>query len=222
MRFLDRSDDERTATGAAETDAALAPLAEELSKLRRTVLRQGHAQELFQARVEEAVGRLPGRTAGPGAVSGGPGEAQVRALVEIDQALLQLLRLAGREIGPTPGEPPPDDLPRSLREGLALLQVRVRNLQHSLGLDAIPALGRRFDDRWHRACGVVHRPDLPEDAVVEEVLPGYRLGDRVVRPAMVVVNRRPHPGGEAGAEQPAADPPSDDDGPRPPRGRGDP
>jgi molecular chaperone GrpE len=68
--------------------------------------------------------------------------------------------------------------------------VRVRNLQHSLGLDAIPAQHRRFDDRWHEACGVAHRPDLPDGWVVEEILPGYRLGERVVRPSRVVVNRR--------------------------------
>jgi len=167
-------------TEEAPETALLAALGQELGLLRKTVLRQGHAQELFQARVEAAVGRLSGapQRAGP--------PAQVRALVELDQAVVQLRHLAQA----SPAESPAGNAPRSLREGLSFLQVRVRNLQHSLGLEAIPAQHRPFEDRWHEACGVAHRPDLPDGWVVEEILPGYRLGERVVRPARVVVNRR--------------------------------
>jgi hypothetical protein len=165
-----------------EKEARLDTLIQELGQLRKTVLRQGHAQEMFQARVEEAVGRL---VAAPEKSlpqpPAGPGSAQVRVLLELDQAVLQLLRLAeGAEADPAD--------PQSLREGLALLQVRVRNLQHSMGLEAIPARHLPFDDRWHEACGVAHRPDLPDGWVIEEILPGYRLGGRVVRPARVLVN----------------------------------
>jgi GrpE protein len=181
-------------------EALLDALLKELAQLRKAVLRQGHAQELFQARVEEAVGRWSGAAAGAGArapaLAALPNSAQVRSLVELDQALLELLRLATpatpakSEAGETAEE---DTAPRSLREGLSLLQVRVRNLQHSLGLEAIPTHNQFFDDRWHEARGVAHRPDLPDGWVVEELLPGYRLGGRVVRPARVVVNRREEP-----------------------------
>ena len=171
---------------AARQTAWLEALAAEVGLLRKAVLRQGHAQELFQSRVEAAVGQLAGAPERarplPPSPPPGLGPAQVRALLELDQALLQLLRLtAGADLA--------DDDPRSLHEGLTLLQVRVRNLQHSLGLAAIPSRDLPFDDRWHEACGVAHRPDLPDRWVVEEILPGYRLGDRVVRPARVVVNR---------------------------------
>lgn len=182
----------------ATGEVRLAELAEELGRLRKTVLRQGHAQELFQERVEEAVGRLaaaarPAASATPAPAL--PSEAQVRALLELDRAVGHLLRLAAggaNAEGPAAGAPD-EDAPGSLREGLSLLQVRVRNLGHSLGLEPIPALGRPFDDRRHRAEAVVERAGLPDRAVVEEILPGYTLGERVVRPARVVVNRR---GGE--------------------------
>ncbi len=200
MTVLDRRDEQTTTEPARASGGDPPSLGEELAKLRRTVLRQGHAQELFQARVEEAIERLGWRSA-PAGGAGRLADPQVRALIELDGALLQLLRLAGRMAPPAPGEPAPEDAPRSLREGLMLLQVRVRNLQHSLGLEAIPAAGRPFDDRWHQAVGVVHRPDLPDGQVVEEILPGYRLGERVVRPALVVVNRR-H--GSRGAVEAAA------------------
>lgn len=178
-----------------------ADLAEELVRLRRVVLRQGHAQELFQARVDEAVARLaPGSAAPPPAAPPEPTEAQLRALMALDRAVLELLRMASPAAGgagvgspeapASRSEAAHEDAPASLREGLSLLQVRVRNLAHSLGLEPIPALGRPFDDRRHRADGVVERADLPEGRVVEELLPGYTLGERVVRPARVVVNRR--------------------------------
>jgi hypothetical protein len=166
---------------------ALDAVTQELGLLRKTLLRQGHAQELFQARVEEAVARLataPERARPLPAPGPALGPSQVRVLLELDQSVLQLLRLAQGESQASAA----DDAPRSLREGLSLLQIRVRNLQHSMGLEAIPARNLPFDDRWHEACGVVHRPDLPDGWVVEEILPGYRLGERVVRPARVVVN----------------------------------
>jgi hypothetical protein len=170
----------------------LEALGQELGLLRKAVLRQGHAQELFQARVEEAVERLSGAPERAGLPGPVPNSAQVRALLELDQAVLQLLRLAqtSQTFQASQTNTPADSAPQSLLEGLSFLQVRVRNLQHSLGLEAIPAQHRRFDDRWHEACGVAHRPDLPDGWVVEEILPGYRLGERVVRPSRVVVNRR--------------------------------
>jgi len=172
-------------------DGLLDALTTEVRLLRKAVLRQGHAQELFQARLDEAVGRLAAASqmVRPLPVAG-PSSAQVRVLLELDQAVLQLLRLVeGGDVGDIEAEAEPaEDAPRSLREGLSLLQVRVSNLQRSLGLTPIPARNLPFDDRRHEACGVVRRPDLPDRWVVEEILPGYLLGDRVVRPARVVVN----------------------------------
>lgn len=188
-----RSDEPETITAEDQEARQALPLeafGKELGLLRKAVLRQGHAQELFQARVEEAVERLSGgaERAGP-PPSSAPSPAQVRALLELDQAILQLLRLTRVE-DPGAPEEPAETAPRSLQEGLSLLQVRVRNLQHSMGLEAIPAQNQFFDDRWHEARGAAHRPDLPDGWVVEEILPGYRLGGKVVRPARVVVNRR--------------------------------
>jgi len=174
-----------------DEDEGLDALIQELGLLRKTVLRQGHAQELFQARVEEAVGRLAAtqeraRPSSP-APPPGPSSAQVRALLELDQALLRILRLA-ENAGAARADAAAEE-PGSLREGLSLLQIRVRNLQHSMGLEVIPTENQPFDDRWHEAYAVAHRPDLPDRWIAEEILPGYRLGERVVRPAKVVVNR---------------------------------
>lgn len=179
---------------AADLLPALETVGQEVARLRKSLLKLGHAQELFQQRVEEEIGRLSRPASGPeGALPARPDTAQQRALMEVDQAVLHLLDLAEgavrepRAAGEEEGE---ETAPRSLREGLVLLQIRVRNLQRSFGLEPIPSVGRRFDDRCHQAYGVCERPGLADGEVAEEVLPGYRLGDRVVRPALVVVNRR--------------------------------
>lgn len=184
-------DDDEVLTGldAADLLPAFEALGQEVARLRKTLLRLGHAQELFQQRIEEEVGRLVRpEDRGPSGAAAQPNAAQQRALMEVDRAVLHLFALAqaaGRE-----ALVDPETAPRSMREGLGLLQIRVRNLQRSFGLEPIPAVGHAFDDRCHQAYGVCHHPGLADGEVAEEVLPGYRLGGKVVRPALVIVNRR--------------------------------
>ena len=47
-----------------------------------------------------------------------------------------------------------------------------------------------FDPERHEACGATENPDLPEGVVAQVVRPGFVLAGQVVRPAVVVVNRR--------------------------------
>jgi molecular chaperone GrpE len=156
-----------------------------LERLRKTVLRHGQAQELFQQRIDRKVDQLTGGESGE-AARPRLAEAQLRALLELDKAVLAMAAV-GEDV---PRDP---DSPASLREGLDLLHIRVRNLQRSFGLEPIPALGQPFDDRLHHAHSTCHRPDVPHGRIVEEVLPGYRLEGRVLRPARVVVNRLDEP-----------------------------
>ncbi len=59
-------------------------------------------------------------------------------------------------------------------------------------VDATP--GRPFDPREHEAIANVPGTDRPEGEIVEEIRRGYRLRDRVIRPALVAVatERRHH------------------------------
>ena len=49
------------------------------------------------------------------------------------------------------------------------------------------AVGEPFDPRVHEALGSVEREDLPDQHVAEEIRRGYRLRDRLLRPALVRV-----------------------------------
>jgi molecular chaperone GrpE len=55
----------------------------------------------------------------------------------------------------------------------------------------VPSVGEEFDPRLHEALGSVDRDDLPDQHVAEEIRRGYRLRDRLLRPARVRVVHNP-------------------------------
>jgi molecular chaperone GrpE len=77
----------------------------------------------------------------------------------------------------------------SLRRGVEMTARTLRQLLDREGVQPIEAEGQPFDPTWHEAVSTVphQKVDLERDAVVEVVRPGYRLEDRLLRPARVVV-----------------------------------
>jgi molecular chaperone GrpE len=74
------------------------------------------------------------------------------------------------------------------------LELGVRKLEEALGthgLEPIDAVGERFDPKLHEAIGQEESAEHPEDTVISELRRGYRIRDRVVRPALVKVARPP-------------------------------
>lgn len=76
------------------------------------------------------------------------------------------------------------------RSGIDLIRRQLFDTLSKLGLQRIPAQGERFNPHLHEAVEVVDTPTAKDDEVVDELRPGYRLGDRLLRPAMVVVGRK--------------------------------
>jgi molecular chaperone GrpE len=60
-----------------------------------------------------------------------------------------------------------------------------------LHVTAIPAIGAEFDPHHHEALGTVERHDLPDQHVAEEIRRGYKLRDRLLRPALVRIASNP-------------------------------
>ena len=74
------------------------------------------------------------------------------------------------------------------------LELSVRKLEEALGahgLEPIEAVGEAFDPKLHEAIGYEESAEHPEDTVTSELRRGYRLRDRVVRPALVKLARPP-------------------------------
>jgi molecular chaperone GrpE len=82
-------------------------------------------------------------------------------------------------------------------EGITAIDRKLRTLLESEGVSAIDAApGRRFDPREHDAIANVPGTGRPEGEIVDEIRRGYRLRDRVLRPALVAVaapNDTPEP-----------------------------
>jgi molecular chaperone GrpE len=72
------------------------------------------------------------------------------------------------------------------------LQLVVREFETALeriGVVPVPAVGERFDPAMHDAIAAEESDDVDEDTVIAELVPGYRLHDRLLRPAIVRVVR---------------------------------
>jgi molecular chaperone GrpE len=86
----------------------------------------------------------------------------------------------------------PPDAHEGWVEGVRLVERKLRTVLEAEGVTPIDALGEPFDPNLHEA--VVHEPttEHPDNTVIAELQRGYRLNDRVLRPAMVKVANNPN------------------------------
>jgi molecular chaperone GrpE len=73
------------------------------------------------------------------------------------------------------------------REGVELIHRQLLDLLKKRGLQPIAALGADFDPTWHQAVAYDEIPGARDGEVVGELRRGYRLGERLLRPALVRV-----------------------------------
>lgn len=78
--------------------------------------------------------------------------------------------------------------PAKLIPGMQAVQNKVLLVFSGLGLEATGREGEVFDPRWHEAIQVV--PADEDDVIVQVYQLGFRMGDRSVRPARVVVGKK--------------------------------
>jgi molecular chaperone GrpE len=78
-----------------------------------------------------------------------------------------------------------------LRNGVELIYKQLQDALLKLGLQPIPAKGEHFDPHVHEAIEMVDSTDAKDQEVLEELQRGYKLKDRLLRPAMVKVARNP-------------------------------
>jgi molecular chaperone GrpE len=74
-----------------------------------------------------------------------------------------------------------------LRIGVELIVKQMEEALRSLNVQAVETVGAAFDPRVHEALEMVERNDLPDHQVFEEVRRGYRIRERLLRPALVRV-----------------------------------
>jgi molecular chaperone GrpE len=77
------------------------------------------------------------------------------------------------------------------RNGIELIYKQLQDALAKLGVRVIPANGEPFDPHYHEAIEMVETADAPDHQIIEELQRGYKLKDRLLRPAMVKVAKNP-------------------------------
>jgi len=81
--------------------------------------------------------------------------------------------------------------PGDFRGGVELIYKQLQDALAKLGVRPIPAKGEPFDPHVHEAIEMVETSDAADHEVLEELQRGYKLKDRLLRPAMVKVAKNP-------------------------------
>ncbi|MGC2619214.1 MAG: nucleotide exchange factor GrpE [Acidobacteriaceae bacterium] len=74
-----------------------------------------------------------------------------------------------------------------LRTGVELIVKQMEEALRSLNVQPVETVGAIFDPKVHEALDMVEREDLPDHQVFEEVRRGYKIRERLLRPALVRV-----------------------------------
>ena len=84
-------------------------------------------------------------------------------------------------------ELPPEMEDAAWVNGITMIMNKLHKLLESENVAPLEAAGKPFDPQWHQAMMQEETEDYPDGICIEEIQRGYRLGDRVLRPALVKV-----------------------------------
>lgn len=76
------------------------------------------------------------------------------------------------------------------KKGVELIHKQLQDVLQKMNVQRIPAQGQQFDPRWHEAIEMVETDQAEDNHVLEELQPGYKIKDRLLRPAMVRVAKK--------------------------------
>lgn len=80
---------------------------------------------------------------------------------------------------------------QSLQTGVAMIFQQLKKVLTDSGLEELDASGQKFDPNLHEAVSQQESADVPEGQVLQQLRKGYKLRDRLLRPATVVVAKKP-------------------------------
>lgn len=104
--------------------------------------------------------------------------------------LLPILDNLERALAHTAGE---DEKTKSIRDGFSLIHKQLSDMLCERGLKRLTSVGKPFDPHREEAVGHVVSQHEPEGTVLEEVIPGYELAGKLIRPAQVKISTKKKP-----------------------------
>jgi molecular chaperone GrpE len=119
------------------------------------------------------------------------GEAQLRVVGEVARKLLPVTDNLARALDAEKTVQSHESKEfRHFLHGVELINRQLNEVLESLGIQPIASVGERFDPHIHEAVVTEPSDKYEPDTVTEELARGYRIGDRLLRPAMVKVAAR--------------------------------
>ncbi len=112
-------------------------------------------------------------------------ESTMKKLVPVLDSF-EMALAAAAPAGQSPAAPA-----HSLQTGIAMIFQQLKGALADAGLEEIDATGKPFDPNWHEAVTQQDSTEVPEGHVLQQIRRGFKLRDRLVRPALVIVARTP-------------------------------
>src|SRR5678815_4290772 len=79
---------------------------------------------------------------------------------------------------------------QSVQTGISMIYQQLKNVLTEAGLEEIDASNKTFDPNWHEAVSQQPSQEVAEGQVLQQLRKGYKLRDRLLRPAGVVVAKK--------------------------------
>ena len=161
-------------------------LEEKVAELQEAVKRRQRDLERYRERVEKERGDIFRK------VASNVASQMLPVMDNLDRALEAFSEADGKE---------EEKNMETFHEGVILVSQQLSEVLADMGVEPIIAVDKPFDPHFHEAVGRQESEDKEAGTVIEEVLKGYRIEDRIIRPSMVKVSASPGSFGEDSREE---------------------
>ena len=187
--------DPATAAGEEQPPAGDPVAAEALLPVEPATVTPEQLAELKEqaARASESWDRLLRTTADFDNFKKRAAREKQEAIKYANESLMQKLVpvLDSLDMALTAAQTPGAESGQSLQAGVNMVLQQLKSALAEAGLEEVNALGQPFDPNFHEALAQQETPEVPEGQVVHQHRKGYKLRDRLLRPASVVVAKQP-------------------------------
>jgi molecular chaperone GrpE len=158
----------------AETDSPFAKLESELEKLRNEVLYAQAETQNVRRRLEKE-----------------KSDASAYAATGFARDMLSVADNLTRAVGAIPAELREDERIKPMLVGLEMTAKELENVFQRNGITRIEAMGAKLDPNRHQAMVELPHAEAEPGTVIQEMQSGYMIKDRLLRPALVGVAKKP-------------------------------
>lgn len=188
-----KNPDEQQIQPAAETENQASP--EPLVRLDPSTLTPEQLDELTQRaeKADENWDRLLRTTADLENFKKRAAREKQEAIKYANETLLEKLLpvLDNFDMALTAAQTESNEAAQSLLKGISMIQQQFKSVLTGAGVEEIDALGHTFDPKLHEAVAQRETTEAPEGQVIQQLRKGYKLKERLIRPATVVVAKPP-------------------------------